>query len=431
MYPVRRFVYLLLFLLVALPAAAAGPSGIDLTDPDAVSSVLTPCFLGTPAIVDFRTDTPGNSTERREHVEISSGLATAIGLDPADVDPGGENSPQIRVAVNSQKIEGLTSSANFTVDNVYTESIRELRVYQRTSPGDKNSGDYKLFASESVNFDDIRLGVYPVAPHTTWIEEPTFTRAISSYCRPEYQGSHYFMERTRPRADKRFILAIPHGGAIETGTSDQIDPLVDVLDQSYSIDANVWENEGYWGDGQTFVRWHITSDAFHGPSFPGLNEILDDTDFVTGRPFQYAAALHGFGSSAKSIVVGGDSDLDEKCYVVDRVLNRLGSRAGEVAFYIFDSSDLAANDVIVADSTGRRLLRDDVDHLRGLDNDNIVNRLSPNPSAQPGFGAFQLEQSKALRDDATLRDAVARGVADAVGDLIGSGLPSGFSCNSL
>lgn len=431
MKPYRLILCLLLAILVALPAAASGPVGVDLTDPDAVSSVITPCETGISASIDFRSGTTSSSTRRREHAEISSALATALGIDSNDVDSGGENSPQIRVIVTSQEIESLTSSANFTIDHVYTSSTREVRVYQRSSSGDKNSGDFKLFVNDSVTLSNVTVGVFAVAPHTTWIEEPNLTRSISSYCRPEHSGDHYFEERTRPRSDKRFILAIPHGGAIETGTSDQVDPIVQVLGQGYSIDANVWENRGYWGDGQTFQRWHITSDAFHGPSFPGLDEILTDADFTTGRPFQYSAALHGFSSSAKSVVVGGDSDLDEKCYVVDRIQNRLGSRAGEVAFYVFDSSDDAAHDVSVADSTGRELARDDVDHLRGLDNDNIVNRLSPNPSALSGFGAFQLEQSKGLRNDDVLRDGVARGLADAVGDLIDGGLPTGFSCNSL
>ncbi len=427
----RFWLVVFLAVLVAAPAAAAEPAGVDLTDPAAVESILTPCSTGVSASIAFRSGTTSSSTRRREHAEISSVLASALGIDPADVDSGGEDSPQIRVIVTSPEIENLTSSANFTVDNVYTSSTREVRVYQRNASGDKNSGDYKLFVNDSVTLSNVDVGVFAVAPHTTWIEEESLTRGISSYCRPEYTGSHYFEERTRPRSDKRFILAIPHGGAIETGTSDQVGPVVDVLTQDYSIDANVWENLGYWGSGQTFQRWHITSDAFHGPSFPGLDEILNDADFTTGRPFQYAAALHGFSSSAKSVVVGGDSDLDEKCYVVDRIQARLGSRSGEVAFYVFDSSDDAANDVSVADSTGRALDRDDVDHLRGLDNDNIVNRLSPNPNALSGFGAFQLEQSKGLRNDDTLRGAVAEGLAEAVGDLISSGLPSGFSCSSL
>ena len=293
------------------------------------------------------------------------------------------------------------------------------------------SGDLsRTLGDEYVHRSSARLRIHRLAPSSTWIEHSDlFTEGLAHYCTPQISGNHSFKEWVRQRSDKRFALLIPHGGAVETGTSAQITPVVDRLSTGYSVEANVWENRGYWGNNQTFQRWHVTSDAFDRESFPGLDRLLDETDFVTGRPFQYAAALHGEGDSGKRVIVGGDSNMTEKCYLVDRIRSRMGSRAGEVSFYLFDVSDDENNDRKVPANAA--IDRDDVDHLRGLDNQNVVNRMSPNTSGVAGHGAFQLEQSKGLRDDSTLRTAVAEGLADAIGDLVSTGVPSGFTCSNL
>lgn len=434
----HRAAGLLLLVALLLPATAGAATrsplpGFDAADPGAVAGLITPCEEGIYTYMGLISAAPPNSTSSREHVRISSHLATTLGIAPSDVHANGEENPQIRVVLENFEIDGLVSSAVFTVSEIVPLSINRLWVYPRAASSSstfyKNSGEYKLFADQAISVTSARLRVFRMAPSSSWIERPEYTQAISSYCEPEPLGSHYFREQIRLRSDKRFALLVPHGGGIELHTSAQITPVVERLSQDHSVEANVWENVGQWGDGQTFARWHVTSAAFDRHSFPGLDLLLDEPDFVTGRPFQYAAALHGEGSSSKRIILGGDSHMTEKCYLVDRIRNRLGSRAGEVSFYLFDVSDNAANDRKVPANAS--IDRDDVDHLRGLDNQNVVNRLSPNTTGVAGRGAFQLEQSSGLRNDSTLRVAVAEGLADAIGDLVSTGVPSGFSCSDL
>lgn len=434
----HRVATLLLLATLVLPAAAGAAvrsavPGFDLTDPGAVENALTPCPEGAYTYMGIIWDTPANTTASREHVRISSALATALGIDPADVQADGEESPQIRVVLDNTTVDGLVSSAVFTVVAVVPSSSNWLWLYPRASSTSssyyKNSGEFKLFGDDAIQRSSARLRIFRLAPSSTWIEHVEYTEGLSSYCEPQGLGSHYFREQIRLRSDKRFALLVPHGGGIELHTSAQITPVVERLSQDHSVETNVWENVGQWGDGQTFARWHVTSAAFDRHSFPGLDRLLDEPDFVTGRPFQYAAALHGEGSSSKRIILGGDSHMTEKCYLVDRIQARMGSRAGEVSFYLFDVSDDAANDRKVPANAA--ITRDSVKHLRGLDNQNVVNRMSPNTSGVAGHGAFQLEQSSGLRNDSTLRVAVAEGLADAIGDLVSTGVPSGFDCSDL
>lgn len=255
-------------------------------------------------------------------------------------------------------------------------------------------------------------------------------------------GTHYcepntglrLLERTALEAGTDVALLVPHGGNIELRTSDQIAPLRGRL-AALGVNTNSWELDGAWANGsdQTFVRLHITAPALEPFSFPGLRQMLDKADFAAGIPFRFAVALHGFTSTQKAIVVGGRADREAKCLVVERIQDELETARGnrtEIGFRIVDTE----GDVTVPNSGGHVPA---AGGLGGQEGNNIVNRLSPNAGSEPGWGGIQLEQSATVRTDTTnplslspaangfLRNVVARGVANALDELLGFGADEG------
>jgi len=76
-----------------------------------------------------------------------------------------------------------------------------------------------------------------------------------------------------------------------------------------------------------------------------------------------------------------------------------------VAITIYYEQSGQVRAIEIPDSNDRIYPRDDFDHLRGMEADNVVNRLSPNPSQLAGSGAFQIELSEGLRND-TITDSI-------------------------
>ncbi len=76
------------------------------------------------------------------------------------------------------------------------------------------------------------------------------------------------------KPDDRMLAMSPHGGNIETDTSDQVALFATTLEGSNGTPVNTWNLEGSWGDGQTFPRWHITSTMIEIASYPGLTKLL-------------------------------------------------------------------------------------------------------------------------------------------------------------
>lgn len=418
---------------------------------------LTPAQIAAlPALPDADDD-----TVRREHVYISTTLANYMGIYPYDrsgdfgVNPDWTKpNPQIRVWIetpatfrNYYKEDAASNhlyryralSAVFTVVGVVQHHLPRIWVYEQETSTDRHSGEYKLFSWDSVSSTDQRIRrAYPVADandngtlDNVWARvfiTPVSSRTVTrdgvttthvGYCEPDTWKQNNvtsvwggFKENAINADDPRFILLIPHGGAIETGTSDQIAPVREVLEAApHEIPVNLWEVDGTWGDDQTHSRWHITATNLSDTGFPGLRAVLDQDDYdpATQTPFRYALALHGFdpGNGEAELILGGQASRDDKCLLAQRIQDRLddADRSGAIAIVIRDDDE---DDIQIPSADDRTVAT--TEH-RGLDADNIVNRLAAD-------GGVQLEQSRALRDDDELRDAVARGAADAMVELL-------------
>lgn len=429
---------------------------------------LTPAQIALlPSLPD-----PDDDTVRREHVYISTTLADLIGLYPYDrsgdftvnADWTGPN-PQIRVwiedpetfrnyykedASSNHLYRYRASSAVFTVVGVVQHHLERIWVYDQETSTDRHSGEYKLFAWDTVNSSDQRIRrarQFADANGNGWLDDiwaRVFITPVSSstqtrggvtttdpgYCEPDtwddgdgdpdddVWGS--FTENAIHADDDRFALLVPHGGAIETGTSDQIAPVREVLEaeEPYDVPVNLWELRGTWGDEQTHTRWHATATNLSESGFPGLRMMLDQDpyDSAAEKAFRYALALHGFdpGNGEAELILGGQASRDAKCLVAQRIQDRLataGRSRQAIAMVIRDDDE---DDIEIADASGHTVAT--TDH-QGLSESNIVNRLAAD-------GGVQLEQSKALRDDEVLLDAVARGAAAALGELVTDHAPA-------
>ena len=387
---------------------------------------------------------PTDEIPQREHAYISTALAEDLGFAPHDssgnlnVDPDWRQpNPQIRVRLTSPATisnwkSGTTyrnraSNAVFTVVGVIDDSRRIVWVYDGLDGTDveTDSGQYKLFAEDTVVSGDREPGidVYADADDDDLLD----TVAANVFCSPVSRSTltattttntnHYtendangsFRETAVRKDDNRFALIVPHGGAIEVKTSDQIAPFVTILEgTTYSIPVNLWKAEGQWSDDQTSKRWHITTTNTSEQSFPALAWMLDQTWFDATHPFRRTLAFHGFSSDEADLIIGGGTDLNAKCHVAKKIKAETG--LGLVAVRIYHDDQII--DVLASDS--HQVCR------KGLDGDsdrNIINRLAAD-------GGIQIEQSGDVRNDTTYRDGVANGAAKAIGELLDGTAPS-------
>lgn len=380
-----------------------------------------------------------SDTARREHVFVSEDLMDMLGIDD-DFASGERVNPQIHVEIEDPVIDGRKSSAVFTVAGVIDNfPIRHIRVYRKRSPDDKNSGEYKLF--QDVANDDVDLsvtygngGVFGVDARVNSIavSQSRITNTAGStitrdfFCQPPENDSKGFTERAILSTDTRVAVVAPHGGGVEAPTDEQADELAQELDTSYGIDPSLWWTDGSWDRGQTFQRWHTTATAIDPTSFPGLAQLFRLPDDATNRPFRYSVALHGYDSSDVGLILGGRADRLDQCLVAKRIQEALvaaGRDAHDIGLRIHS---VGHSDLTVANDDGKIPPDEHAGHLA----DNLVNRLSPNPSSLSGFGGLQLEQSSSLRSNQVLLDSVTQGLAEALDELVSFGTPADH-CSSL
>ncbi|MEM9592663.1 MAG: SdrD B-like domain-containing protein, partial [Acidobacteriota bacterium] len=367
-------------------------------------------------------DAKSKSKERREHAVITEGLRQALNL---SVDPGEDVNPQIRIIVDDPLLlSGAVSTANFTVVDVLAGDLTQrVDVYDREDSSDEDSGYFKLFENRTVtDLGDVCATVRAVAPSSTTTSIDGGVDAVTQHF-PEPNAAHGFTETVRRHDDHRFVLLVPHGADIEEGTSEQIPSFRSVLEGTYGVDVNLWETGGTWfGAESESEHWHITSSAVSGASFPGLGALLADPPFNGDRPFQYALSLHGFGDyEGNGLVIGGRAHREAKCFLADRVQQRLEAEGkGAVAYYIWDLDDDDTNNIDLPDVRNVKITdeRPDVG-LSGRDRDNIVNRASPSEGLLATFGGFQIEESRPLRDDPAVSILVAQELAHGIAQLIG------------
>lgn len=434
------------------PDDIEGPAEVSLINTPFPYASLDPVPGGTlPALPD-----PDDEIVRREHIYLSTPLAIKLGL-YGDVDADWRNpNPQIRIWIdtpatfsNWQKrssgvdtFRNRRSSANFTVVGVVDFPDDRIWVYEQNASADRESGEYKLFAADGVTAGGSRLpqvqtfadadadgaldGVTAQALRLAASSRKVtaangVTTTTNEYCEPDANGSFKeFSRRATGLVDNRILVFAPHGGIIEQGTSEQIAPFRQVIEASpYSIQASSWDVQGAWSDDQTHRRWHITATNLQETSFPALQAVLPGTFFAAGHPFRAAVAFHGFSSSEYEAIIGGQAALNTKCLVVLRTQDAVaaaGLNREEIAYVIHDDTGLTD----VPNKDDETVVRRD---LGGLSDDNIVNRMAAD-------GGVQIEQSKALRDNATLRDAMARGAANALGEVLTNTAPAN-ACSLL
>lgn len=391
---------------------------------------------------------PTDEIPRREHAYISTALADDLGFSPHDslgnleVNPDWrEPNPQIRVRLTSPATisnwkSGTTyrnraSNAVFTVVGVIQDSRRIVWIYGGLdgTTVETDSGQYKLFAKDTVSsgsrvpgidtygdannddlLDSVAANVFCSPVSRSIFTFGTSTTTTNHYSENDANGS--FRETVVRKDDSDFALIVPHGGATELKTSDQIDPFVTTLEGiTYDIPVTYWKAEGQWSDDQTFKRWHVTSPYISEQSFPALAEMLDETDYTwfdAEHPFRRTLAFHGFTSSEADVIIGGGTDLDAKCHVAKKIKAETGM--GPVAIRISHNGQIID---VLADGN-RHVCRKDLD---GNSAQNIINRLAAD-------GGIQIEQSADVRNDATYRDGVAKGAAKAVGELLNDTAPA-------
>ena len=396
--------------------------------------------------IDDLPDLPDPTDEipRREHAYISTALAEDLGFAPHDsqgnleVDPDWRQpNPQIRVRLTSPATisnwkEGTTyrnraSNAVFTVVGVIEDSRRIVWVYDGLDGTDveTDSGQYKLFAEDTVVSGDREPGIDVYADADS--DDLLDTVTANVYCSPVSRSTlttttstntnHYtesdangsFRETAVRKNDNRFALIVPHGGAIEVKTSDQVTPFVNTLQgATYDIPVNLWKAEGQWSDDQTSKRWHITTTNTSEQSFPALAWMLDQTWFDATHPFRRTLAFHGMTADEADVIIGGGTDLNAKCHVAKKIKAETGM--GPVAVRIYHDDQII--DVLASDN--HQVCR------KGLDGDsdrNIINRLAAD-------GGIQIEQSGDVRNSTTYRDGVANGAAKAIGELLNGTAPT-------
>lgn len=394
---------------------------------------------------------PATETTRREHAYISTALAASLGFEAFDT--GGDltvqadwrrPNPQIRVRITNPATfsnwqSGTTfrdrsSNAVFTVVGIIEDARRIVWVYEGFDGAAvvSDSGQYKLFAEDSFTAApngtrnrDERIRSFPDDDGDTLLD----TVAAAVYCSPVSssqvaEGNRVTLDRHFTESDahggwykewagrandNRFVLLIPHGEAIEPGTTDQLIPFFGILSSVYDIPMNTWKSEGKWSDGQTSPRWHVTSDSISEQSYPALRELLEQRPwFDADSPFRRSLSFHGFTSNRADIIIGGGTSLNAKCHVATRIKAEAGM--GPVAVRIYDDNEI----IDIPGSDGHEVCRKNLD---GGSRNNIANRLAQD-------GGIQVEQSATVRSTSAYRNAVAYGAARAVGDLLTGAAPT-------
>lgn len=345
----------------------------------------------------------GSMIDRREHCYLSQQVINELGL-TLNHDLG--NFGQIRVFRRRDSNSVFDNSANFTVAGV-AQGVTGKVIQVYPTSGIDEGGIRRLTGSDNP----ATLGnceIKNLAPSQTRYTNDTGTEQVHLFT--DLSSSRKFTECAEAMGNNRLILIVPHGGNIEADTSNQITVFKETFGNNSSIGTpTIWTCEGEYGSGRSFRQWHITSTDIHPHAFPALQRLLKETPtFLPGVPFQYAIALHGFSDNTKRLVIGGQAPDAVKMLIRDKIKAEM-SDVTDVTYCIFSTNDILP----LTDGLGTC---NGVRKYRGTDNDNIINRLSPNPTSVANRGAIQIEQSRALRD--THSNAVAAGLAKAMAQLL-------------
>ncbi len=331
---------------------------------------------------------PSNK-ELLEHCEISEKLRQDLDVDPVANAVG--NFGQIRVFRDNR-----TQSALFTVAGIDAAetTVAKLKVYPNEASRD--GGVFKLYETSSTSVTLDSCEVENVAPSRTSVDDGMSINTDDPFSDVD-PASKFFTETVDLPGNNEVVLIVPHGGGIESGSSEMVTPFKNALSECTHRAPTVWLCEGQWGTGQTSKRWHITSTEVDPRSFPGLHQIDQQPEYMPGVKARYAVSFHGFGyddgmgTDLHGIILGGRAHLDDKTTILDRIVAELSDPAISYAFVE------AGGTVHRSGATWVGKSDDDLRALSGRSPDNIVNRMSPNDGDVPYRGGVQIEISKQTR----------------------------------
>ena len=361
------------------------------------------------SIEEFTSRTPGGAQERREHCEISEHLRAALGL--TSVSLHGETVfGQVRVFRN-----GRRHSAVYTVVAVDAAETTSDVIRFYVDSGSDVGGFNKLWGGPPGTTAYGVCEVWGLAPELVDDQEAgTSEPYLPAVVKDPSDPSRHFEERIWPTGNHRIALVVPHGQHIDNHTSDLIPPFVDALRECVQDTPTIWECRGAWGGGETHTRWHVTATEIDPRSFPGLTQIRNVTgQYMAGIDFRYAISLHGFAWTDDGVIIGGRATGAEKAVVRQHVKDALDAAGVAAAYAIVN---VGAGSPVKTGSPWTGFTDQEILNHGGRDEDNIVNRLSPNDGTQVLRGGIQLELSTSIRENHA--SAVAQGLAMAMCDLL-------------
>lgn len=424
-----------------------------LTIASPASAVTTPVGLiaDSPPDCSILAD-----NDLENHIYITTGLANLLGIDTADFQNGDRR--QVRVTARSKPLLGRTSHVSTAV---YT--VTQICVARFSKAWFGNFDHLFLHVSDAVVSAFYLMEIEPVAPGDTTVTVGQGNPATNQNFVEPIPNKH-LEEAVTIHNDKRVVMLVPHGGKIESGTSEQGVTFVSAMENPQgpqappAQDVNVWDVDGKFGDNQTHERFHITSTDIRPEGYPGLDQLLDDQeplfDAATSRHFEYAVAFHGFDSKLDyGIILGGAVDQEIRCYIAAAIeAETVGTHIAGQIRYLIPDHDNANNNVEVRGFVGTF---GNLSGLAGHSPLNIVNWISAGVDSNNNEeiiadGGIQLEQSNCVRQDdhedqdkcdlslwdeddgdEPARDIVARGVANALHDILANPAVTVGACNQL
>lgn len=356
-------------------------------------------------------------TDRLEHCQISEGLRSDLGLTETVLPSGDSIWGQVRVFRGPSN---ALHSANFTVVEVDANDMgHTLGFYPDSSASANDGGDFKLWGPAGPPGALGSGDVEAVAPSRTTDGNGVVTDHFTEVENTTGNPNNRFFRETFRASTHDLILLVPHGGGIEPGTSQMVQPFSERIEECSQTPPTLWECQGQWGgvSGQTAKRWHVTSGDIDPQSFPGLETLLSTIGpYQVDIPFRYAVSLHGFawqenGVNEKGIIIGGRASFADKERIRDKIDQVLGDNS--VAYAVVEPGNPAP---VTTWNDWKNFSDAQIRGKGGVAADNIVNRLSPNDGTHLGRGGVQIELSRGARD--TYGQQIAAALGDAFCELV-------------
>lgn len=254
-------------------------------------------------------------------------FAACVSRGPADGELWGDNPGVGRFPVSSQEIDVLKAKTEMleylTEENCTMDD--ELRNNLGMSVGDQflltvknDSSKYGLVTIHSDYEDgsdnnDIRMRLSGRQRFGTSDSFDAYAATWSavqgqtdSWLNSNDEMGEFKQESSSSQTD--MLIMAPHGGMIENYTDELAVRLYGGLVTTNSKDASLWYCIGHQDAIGAFNAWHITSTDINENNFGYLDDL-------SGRTYDYAVTVHGYGGS--DVLVGGGASSSFKDDVKD------------------------------------------------------------------------------------------------------------------